>query len=633
MTSQPIEENLIRIDRKTYRLNGRVQNFLASRQPGKVTIGDFSDSSNPLASEFSLGDFRDGIGVERGDIPDDVRRVWWSTGQLRYKDTFILPRRAVLTAAGTATNIDTLTIFQDEVFATYGTAVHVYDSSTDSWGSSVRMLAASATDSAVGLLNGTETLVIANGTDVDYATNSSTWAENTGQAIKYVVFWADLLWGITNTGQMYYTDDLTETWTADAQLQLPPGSVTKLLVARGPDRNEHIYAVTNQGILVHDEENARFVPTDLQLPVHPDGGKGAEVWRGRIFTSAGNAVYSFQAGSDQTVVQTVGPDLDHGMPSDKRGVITSLIGSHNDLLALLDASTAQSVSSLSTRASRGVRFHHGVTFGSQTGFSSILGWNERGWEFKWLSGESARGITAGVVGNAYNSYRLWWAANQRVYYMQLPVDVVNPLQVTDSEFGDEAVLESPWFDMNMHNHQKLALSAIVETLNPTTDETVKIEYATDYVESFTTIATKDEGGEKKYRLPNDVNKQGVSFRAWKWKITLARGTTTTNTPQLIKLTLTWRPRITTLYGIRASLDLTKPVAGVPPVTQFKNLRTSLNKKKLIEVAYRADSSGEQVYLMDTLDLQTSEESGQTDYGSVTVTFAEPEATDTDRAVE
>ena len=626
MPTRAPDKNTISINGKLYRTRGKVRQFLASQQPGKITIGDYDEKSNPYASEFSLDDFRDGIGVEIGELPRDQHRVWWSTAQLRYKGRVILPRLATQTAAGPAAEVQELITFKDEVYATYGTSVRVYNNSTDSWGSSLRTLAGNATDAAVGLLSGTETLVIANGTDVDYATDSSTWAENTGQAIKYVVFWKDLLWGITNTGQLYYTDDLTETWSADALLQLPSGSVTGLLVARGPDREEHIYAVTNQGLFVHDDRNARFLPTDLALPVHPNGGKGNEVWRGSIYTSAGNAIYKFQAGADQTSVGVVGPDQDHGLPSDRRGVISRLVGSHNDLLAVLDASTAAGVSGLTTRVSRGVRFHHGVTFPASTGYSHILGWNERGWEVKWLSGASSRAISAAVVSNAYSQYRLWWAVNQRVYWMQLPVDVVNPLQVSSSTYGDSATLETPWFDMGIRNQRKLALSVIVETVNPSDDETVTVEYATDYTETYTEVGVQDTTGEVEYLLPEAINPEGVPFRAWKFRVTFARGSTTTSTPQLVKLTLVWRPRIDVLYGIAADLDLTEPVGSRAVSQQLLDLKAALTSHTLVEVTFKDDASGDQNYLMDILNLESIEQTGKEPHGYVRVTMAEPRHT-------
>ena len=508
MTSLTPERNSISIDHNLYRTRGKVRMGLVSRPPGKVTTGDYTDASNPMASEFSIGDFRDGIGVEIGSLPEDQRRAWWSTAQLRYKNRVILPRLATATAAGPTSDVDTLGYFKDEVYATYGTAVHVYDNSGDSWGSSIRTLLNNATDAMAGLVGGTETLLIATGSEVDYATDSSTWARNTTN-IKFVEFWKDLAWGIDEAGQLYYTDDLSAAWTSDAKLQLPNDYVSGLRVARGPDREDHLYAVTKVGLFVHDDRNARFLKTDLDLPFHPDGGKGSQVWRGRVFVSAGNAIYGFQAGSDQTIVDDVGPDKDHGLPSDKRGTIKMLRKSHNELLAFLDASSAAGVSGLTTRATRGVRFHHGVTFPSQTGYSIILGWNERGWEAKWTSSASARAISAAVVANAYSQYRLWWASNQRVYWMTLPVDVVNPLQVSSSTYGESATLETPWMDFGIRNQNKLALSVLLETVNPTSSETVQVEYATDFGETYTTITTQDETGEQEYHLPTDVNREGV----------------------------------------------------------------------------------------------------------------------------
>ena len=628
MTTQPYEDGVISIGGELYQTLGPAQQFLASSQPGKVTFGDYSDASNPFASEFSLGDFRDGIGSNRGAVPDDTKRVWWATTQLRYQDATILPRKVTLTTAGPASEVQTLTIFKGDLYGTYGTAVHAYNNTTDAWGASLRTLDDAATDAKVGLLGTTETLVIANGTDVDYATDSSTWAENTGQPIKYIVFWSDLLWGITNAGTLYYTNDLSTAWSLDAQLPLPAGSVKGLLVARGPDREQRIYAVTNQGHFVHDSDNARFLPTDLQIPEHPDGGKGHAVWRGKIFSSAGNAIYGFQAGSDQTIVQVLGPDLDDGLPSNRRGVVNILLKSHNDLLAMLDSSTAEGVSALATRVSRGVRFHHGVTFPVSSGFSAILGWNERGWEVKWASGDNARGISAGVIGNAYSQYRLWWATNQRVYFMQIPVDVINPLQVPSTTYESTGTLETPWFDMGIRNQHKLALSVIVDSIHPSEDETILIEYATNYIETYTTLATKSSTGEVKYRLPNNVNKEGVPFRAWKYRVTLSRGSTTTATPQLIRLTLAWRPRIKVLWAIRATIDLkhNDGHAGVMNVEKLERLKTLTQAGVLIPVSYKAGNDGSLTYMMDALSLQINDDPGSETYGTANVVFAEPEPT-------
>ncbi len=95
-----LNENELGLDEKIYRTAGPVREFLVSRQPEKITTGDYGDQSNPMASEYSYDDFRDGIGVEIGDPVEDRNRAWWGEVQLRYKGAIVLPGRAIQTAAG-----------------------------------------------------------------------------------------------------------------------------------------------------------------------------------------------------------------------------------------------------------------------------------------------------------------------------------------------------------------------------------------------------------------------------------------------------------------------------------------------------------------------------------------------------
>ena len=250
-----VDEKQIRIDGKLYWTRDRVRQFLASRPLERTIVGEQTSASNPLASETNWDDLRDGIGVEIAELPQDQHRVWFSTAQLRFKGRIILPRRSVLTAAGPATDIHVLIDFDNTVYATYGTAVHAYNNSTDSWGSSVRTLLNNATDAAVGILypsdTATETMVVATGSEVDYTTNGSSWSRDATD-IKWLVFHGDLLWGMDNAGQLYYTDDLSAGWTADARLQLPAGYATGLTVGVGSDEKEHIFAITKAGVRVHE---------------------------------------------------------------------------------------------------------------------------------------------------------------------------------------------------------------------------------------------------------------------------------------------------------------------------------------------------------------------------------------------
>ena len=625
-----VQRNSIVIDNKSYWSKGKVRLFDAAQQPGRIIIGESSSSDNPHASQWAIGDVRGGIGVEIMDPSKDADRVWWATTQLRYKDRIILPRLATLTSNSPSDSIHSLTDFKDEMYASFGNAVHVYNNSIDNWGNAIRTLDNQATDSKKGLIGGVETLAIATGSEVDYATDSATWARNVTD-VKKLVFWKDLLWGMSQSGQLYYTDDLTTAWSTDARLQLPDDHVTELLVARGPDREEHIYAATKVGLYVHDDINQRFLATDLQLPFHPEAGKGTTVWRGSIYFPAGNSIYRFQAGNDQTVVVPMGPDRDHGLPSDKRGVITDVLGTHNDLMVLLNA-TAAAGRTPPSYSTRGAGTHHGVISGGNLGYSEILGFDERGWEGKWLSSGVTQAVTTGAVSNSYNQYRMWWAANQEVYWQTLPVDAVNPLQVANSTYAETATLETPWNDFNIRNQTKVALDVLVETVNPTSDETIKVEYATDYTESYTTLddSTLTNGlitstGEKKFRIVVNGSPVGEVFRSIKFRVSFARGSTITNTPQLIKLTLVWRAVVALLWGVAADIDVNEVSPdGRNTKQQIIDLKSSLASGTLVEVTYRNDDTESQNYYMDMTDLQSMEEAGgESEVGVFRTNFVEP----------
>jgi len=630
MAGTAVEEKQIRINDVLFQTAGKIREFLASQLPAKLTFGDYSDASNPFASEWSFEDGRGGIGIEVLDPRKDLDRVWYSTAQLRYPGRIVLPRLATLTATFGSTDIQELREFKNEMYACQATSVYVYNNGTDSWGSSVRTLLNNATDTAVGLLHpsgtATLTLVVATGSEVDYATNSSTWNRNTTD-IKFVYFWNNLLWGMDVAGQLYYTDDLSAGWTQGAQLQLPSGFINSLLVARGADNLEHLYAATTIGLWIHNAVEGVWEETDMsELPYHADGGVGSTKWRGNIYYPAGNAVYRFQPRSTGTVVDTVGPDGDYGLPLLKRGVIKKLTPTHNDLIAFLDASVVgRGVSGLETRVSRGARFHHGVTLSAQLGYSIILGWNEDGWEVKWESGASDKPITTGTVANAYNQNRLWWASNQRVYYQVLPVDTVNPLQVPNTTYATTATLETPWNDFRSRNSTKLALSFLLDTINPTSSETVKVEYAINHIESYTTIKTQTATGNTETTFPiGGSNAIGLAFTAIKFRVTLARGSAT-KTPQMVKMTLVWRQRNKELYGVQANLVLGDSM-DVGAKIQLAAIKTALLNDELFEVTYRNDDGGTENYYMEIVGYDAQLETGHNYSGTVQVIMVEPRQT-------
>ena len=80
----------------------------------------------------------------------------------------------------------------------------------------------------------------------------------------------------------------------------------------------------------------------MTFPTHPNNGKRATTWRDSVYIPSGNAIYKYINGNNAAVISVVGPDQDDGLPSDKRGGIHMLAGTHNELLAGVDATTAPS---------------------------------------------------------------------------------------------------------------------------------------------------------------------------------------------------------------------------------------------------------------------------------------------------
>ena len=99
-----IDENEIILNGVYYRVSNAIRRFITSQFPGKITLGDYNLESNPITSTFVSSDHRGGIGIERMDPSKDLDRVWWSTGQLRHKDHFVLPK--LVTASGSDPNTD-----------------------------------------------------------------------------------------------------------------------------------------------------------------------------------------------------------------------------------------------------------------------------------------------------------------------------------------------------------------------------------------------------------------------------------------------------------------------------------------------------------------------------------------------
>src|SRR3990167_4913960 len=300
MAAVVVAENEVILNGVRHKIIGGVKSALASIYPEKSVIGDTTRDSQQRASVLALSDWRDGIGLNKMRTPDQVKRAWWSTCQLRYHGHLVPPALATTTAASGVTGTFTVGAIGElasEIYAAFGTDVRKYNNTTDSWGSSLATLPAVATDALTFRMGGTVYLAfVTAGTPggYTYTSDGSSFNDDTKDA-QFLTYWDDRLWGIDFTGQLWFSTAIG-TETNAGQLPLPNNSVTNLEVGRLADGTLALYAATTYGPYAYDVDNAVFHEVELAIPQHPDSGKGFVRWRDALYYSVGNGIHRYGAG-------------------------------------------------------------------------------------------------------------------------------------------------------------------------------------------------------------------------------------------------------------------------------------------------------------------------------------------------
>ena len=649
-----VDTNEVYLNGTYYPVTRPVRSTLASIYPAKIVIGDTDKDSNPRSSIVGWSDWRGGIGINRMEGAADVNRAWFSTCQLRYKNHLVLPPLANSTTTPShslgAATIGAIETFEDEVYAFWNggsgatPVLYKFLNGAETWdatGISTSGITDAVTDSIVFTNSVDSYLIFAHydtgGSGYSYSTNGTSWTTDTKDT-KFLAIWDDRLWGISNEGQLW-SASVVGTEYLDAKLPTPDGTVTALFVARNAAGIVILYAMTTVGLFAHDADNARWDKTELELPAHPDNGKGTVRWRDSVYIPSGNGIYKYINGSNSAVVSIIGPDRDDGLPSDKRGAIRTMAGSHNELLVGIDAQLGADPMGYNQLSRQWVSHFGSAVMADDTGYSTVLGYNELGWEAKWISTNLGTPFDKMHVSTATNRYRLWWGADGAMYFMELQRDIINPSEVDDFPYATTGVHETPWFNAGQSEVDKLALKLKIECQSLSANETVLVQYATDYTESYTTAVTltstamyahTGEGdgsaGTYTYTFGSSV---GAKFRSIKFKLTLSRSTATTtnleklNTPDVISLTLEWRKKLPAKWGHTVEVDLNNPYKGNNPKDLRSNLISAIESTTLVEFTFRDDGGGTRNYYVDVTSAQGLEYTGHDERGSTMISVVEP----------
>ena len=651
MTQRVSQTDEISLNSVRYPIEGPVTTVLASIYPSKVVLGDTTKDSQLRASVAAWGDFRGGIGAEEVvSIEDPLNRAWWSELNLRHQGHLVMAPLTSYASENTTAIIGTIVEFKNEIYATANsgssTTLHKYDDVTNTWGSNLQTMDADATDSIALSLGTTDYMVIATGSSYYYSTDGSSISTDATN-VKYLADWDDRLWGIDADGQLWWANSIG-TEVNDALLPLWAGNdaVADLFVASSGTGEPILYAATRRGLWAHDAQNSRFVQTELSLPFHPQAGEGCVRWRDSIYYPAGLGVYRYTPGASTTFVTAMGPDRDDGVPKLYKGSITGLIGSQNDLFAMVDGSAppAEDLTVLGTDSSIG-----DSPAAEGTGYSSIMAWNEQGWEVRWVTDNAQNNqMPAGLVSNAYSSptakkatkYRLYWAELRTLRYQQLPVAVENPRQLGTFSYAAKGTHITPWFSAGQAEVEKLALRLKVEVESASSTETVACYYALDgddsdsawvlltdtHTSDSTFSASSDKitgSGITTFLFGGVSAPTGTAFRSIRFKLIFARGSDLSKSPDVRSTTLEFRKKLPAKWGHSVTVDLQQPYGGRSTNELRAALVDAAEATSLVEFTFRDDGSNERNYYVDVSAVEGLEFTGHNENGTTKVLLVEP----------
>ncbi len=602
-------EGQIRLDGRTYRIEGPVQRELATRFAPKTVIGDYTDESNPLISTATWRSWNGGFGLETIRNADDFDRNRWSSLYTRLPGHLLLAPGIRQVGGGLGTFLSRYFDFSDSLFLINEKDVHIYDEANDSFGLiPVRTMLGAVTDATTGVLNGKPVTVIAQGVATEWSSNASdsaAWNRDL-TSMKRVTFWRDLLWGSDSLDQLFFSNDLNDGWTQVAELPEPSDDVVNLFAGPSGDRDdpEALYLATRRGLWVYDNLNERFRSTGLTLP---RSNATAAAWNGAVFYTNEQRVFRFTPGLTNVV-----DDLTPDVVSD----------------------------SLTTRATLGhyQEAHPGIDgiFFLTSGEPIIHQWDGKAW-----SGFDATGGGLFQATNNMGGMFLSTAnGRHRLLYGHLEPFVANGtvganLPVLSAELAGQSSLgfvptgrlETPWFDGFLSGRDKLAVSVGLEVSIPDSNETVRITYTSDNGDTSGQVLELNEPGYHAVTVPvRNLNGEpsGILFDrislGIEMEINFSDSTHLLHSPDLKRLSLNYikAQPIRWVYSFVVQTD-----AGESATEVRQSLEQAFQKQTLVPFSYRDEASDLQdAKLVTPVSLRSEETTGFEESGKFRIVVTE-----------
>ena len=405
---------------------------------------------------------------------------------------------------------------------------------------------ANITDILIGT-NGNLLVYLGDANNYLYMTTAEAFTETNVNDATRGILWDNKMWKMDADGNWWYSTDgdnsATPTWSAGGALADIADEVESLFIGYDADGNDQIYCATNSILKIYDDTNAKWVSTQVKLPNHPNGGKGAAYWSSGHYLSYGLGVRKYEPIEYRDM--EVGLIKDDGIPSEYNGEIVKFgaEAASNVLYALIDASQ--------------------VT-GTQK--SGLWAYDGIGWRNWWLDTANDGAMHDIIVSSAESGYALYWDCGNTIWYINLQRGIQNPRQLAGTITYDTAgVYVSPDYDAFWPVGNKIGVQARCSVRGDVSaDETVTVKYRTNHSNEtidtgWTTLGSAiTSAGETTLPMPTSAAPAGTSFRSIQFRLDLVRKAADTDeTPVVVYLALDYYKVIPKSWGWIAVLDLSK----------------------------------------------------------------------------
>ena len=383
--------------------------------------------------------------------------------------------------------------------------------------------------------------------------------------------------------------DITD--MADAELNYP-------FLYQDSTGADIIYVPTVRVLKAHDFTNTQWVDAKVKMPENPNGGKGALYWETGAFISSGLDILEYRIGA-QAIVLNQGLNKDGGLPVEYNGeVIKILDGGVNQMFALVDSTQ---------------------TTGSSK--SSVVSWDGTGWRTAWSGSSNNEVMYNGVVSSAQSTYGFYFDSGNVLYRIPLFRGIRNPNKLSTFTYAASGTHLTPWFDAAWVGN-KLALKFKIKVVGASANETVVVKFREDHTNTdidsgWTTLGTITSDGETEYTFGSGA---GVTFKEIQFKFELARGGTSTNTPDIQYFSLEYQRVVTPTWGYGVQLDLTHATTERPAGQIIDLLETAAETETLVTFYYEDVTAALNVQVQDVRGAQTS---GKYRQGIFDVTLIRP----------